>query len=150
MDLHQSPSKHTMRLRTRRPLDDISAAQFHSHESQRHTRHHHSHSHPPPQTTNRRTTHHKPRLRSASAPSLNLKRRSEHPSRHASRKKPKGPLTGNPDDLEDWEWDDPIVRRLAQAVFKIREERNETMRRLEAIDAKIDALRQNLSGKERA
>ena len=59
-------------------------------------------------------------------------------------------ITGDPDDLEDWEWDDPIVRRLADAVFAIREERKLTMQRLEAVDEKIESLKRNLVGKNAA
>ena len=139
MDLHITPSKHAMRLRTRHPLNNIVA-------NQSPTRKHQI----PPQTTTRHTTHFKPRLRSASAPNLAPKRRSELLSRSASKKKPRGPVTGNPDDLEDWELDDPIVRRLAAAVLAIREERKVTMKRLEAIDQKIDALRRGLVEKDGA
>ena len=148
MDFNLTPSKHTMRLRERErhPLTII-ANQYQTRHSHSHFRNIHSHS--PPQITTRHATHYKPRIRSASAPNLTPKRRSELLSRSASKKKLRGPVTGNPDDLEDWEWDDPIVRRLADAVFAIREERKATMKRLEAIDQKIDALRRNLVEKER-
>ena len=59
-------------------------------------------------------------------------------------------VTGDPDDLEEWEWDDPVVRRLADAVSAIREERKLTIQRLEVIDEKIEALRRNLVGKNAA
>ena len=57
-------------------------------------------------------------------------------------------VTGDPDDLEDWEWDDPVVRCLADAVFANHEERKLTIQRLEAIDEKIVALRRNLVKKD--
>ena len=59
------------------------------------------------------------------------------------RRKPKIPveISGNPDDLDDSDLDDPEVRRLALAMYEIREEQRMTARQLEAIDAKIEALR---------
>ena len=145
MDLHLTPSKHGMRLRSQGSLDNIVANQ-----SPTYNHYFHDHPHSPPQTTTQHTTHFKSRLRSASAPNLISKRRSERFSHNASKKKLRGPITGNPDDLEDWELDDPIVRRLAAAVLAIREERKVTMERLEAIDQKIDTLRRGLVEKDGA
>ena len=66
------------------------------------------------------------------------------------KKQQRRPITGDPDDLEEWEWDDPVVCRLADAVFAIREERKLTMERLETIDEKIENLKRNLIGKNAA
>ena len=60
-------------------------------------------------------------------------------------KRQRSPVTGNPDDLEDWE---PVVRHLADALFTIREQGNLMVQRPKTIDEKIGTLRQNLVGKE--
>ena len=144
------PSKHTMRLRTCRLLF-LTAGELHERKL---------HSVSPPQTTLEQNAHFKSRPRSASAPKLAFmastnrapskvrKGRKCLPTRSAMKKRQWCTVTGDPDDLEEWEWDDPVVRRLADVVFAIRKERKLTMERLEAIDEKIENLKRNLVGKD--
>ena len=143
-----TPSKHSMRLRTCR-LVSTTAGEPHDRKL---------HSVSPPQSTLGHNVHFKSRLRSASAPDLAFtasanrappkvgKGRKCLPTRSAMKKRQRCPLIGDPDDLERREWDDPVVRRLADTVFAIREERKLTMQRLEAIDKKIENLKRDLVG----
>ena len=147
-----TPSKHTMHLRTCHLLSTI-AGQPHSRKLL---------SLLLPQTISRHNGHFKFWLRSASTPNLTLmananrappmvsRGRKHLPTRSAIKKRQGCLVTGDPGDLEDWEWKDPVVHRLADAVFMIREEWKLKIQRLEAIDEKIKALTRNLVGKDAA
>ena len=53
-------------------------------------------------------------------------------------------LSGNPDDLEEWELKDPVICHLRDKVLRIREEKQDTLQQLESVNATIDALDQKM------